>query len=457
MNAPWQQWLRLVLATAGLVVLLVVLVATAYMFNLRVDLSPGGRFTLSDHALAVLHGLDEPVHVTSFIRTEDSRNPVLKDLLWQASHENPLLSYELVDINRHPALASTKGVNSYGASVVESAGRRADFSQPTEAQLVSAIAHVSHEAKKVYVLGGHGECAMENTDRHRGCSEMAHSISAEFYEVAELNLLAVDDVPADASVVIIAGPASDLLEGELAKLARYLDRGGDLLVMLDPFKATGLGTLLGEYGIDVHDDVVLDPDHRLSGGEPFSLVLVDRNRHHLLSGTLDAPPLFSGARSFGGRDDEASGRVITRLLKSGPRSWASHDPGVLAGKEPRFVGGRDINGPLVLGIEVSARPRAEGVAGGERTRIVAFGDSGFATNRFLEYLGNKDLLVNSVNWLAKEEQLISTRAKRKTPGRNQFFVSQAEGRRVFLGAVVYEPLFFMLVGIGVMLRRRLRP
>jgi ABC-type uncharacterized transport system involved in gliding motility auxiliary subunit len=88
---------------------------------------------------------------------------------------------------------------------------------------------------------------------------------------------------------------------------------------------------------------------------------------------------------------------------------------------------------------------------------VAFGDSGFATNRFLEYLGNKDLLVNSVNWLAKEEQLISTRAKRKTPGRNQFFVSQAEGRRVFLGAVVYEPLFFMLVGIGVMLRRRLRP
>ncbi len=457
MNGPWRQWLRLVLATAGLVALLLGLVAAAYKFNLRVDLSPGNRFTLSAYALTVLGDLDEPVHITAFIRTEDGRNPVLKDLLWQAAHENSLLSYELVDINRNPAMATAKGVNSYGASVVESARGRADFSQPTESQLISAIVHVTQPAKKVYVLTGHGECSTANTDRRRGCSEMRYAISAEFYEVETLNLLAVEEVPRDAAVLLVAGPASDPVATEVAKLRAYLDRGGDLLVLLDPFKAPGFGRLLSDYGIEVRDDIVLDPEHRLSGGEPFSLVLVDRNHRHLLSATLDAPPLFSAARSLGGRGDEEAGLVVTALLKSGQRSWASHDPEALTSGSPRFVGGRDVNGPLVLGLAVSARPAPGRAAEGERVRIVAYGDSGFATNRFLEYLGNKDLLLNSINWLARQEGLISTRSKRKAPGRHQFFVSHAEGRRIFLGAVVYEPLFFIVFGLAMMLARRLRP
>lgn len=457
MNGPWKEWIRLFLATIGLVAFLVGLVVAAYVFNLRADLSLGNRFTLSNHALAVLRQLERPVHVTSFIRTGDGRNPVLKDLLWQVAHESPLVSYELVDINRHPAMATTKGVNSYGASVVESAGRRSDFSQPTEAQLISAIAHVSQPPKKVYALGGHGECAISNTDRHRGCSEMGYAISAELYHLEQLNLLALEEVPADAAVLLIVGPASDPLDTELAKLESYLDRGGNLLVMLDPFKTPGLGKLLARYGIEVHDNIVLDPDHRLSGGEPFSIVLTNRNRSHLLSGTLDAPPLFSGARSLTGHDDEEDGRIVTELLKTGAQSWASHDAAVLSGKTARFVGGRDLNGPLVVGLELTARPRSPAAPPGERTRIVAFGDAGFATNRFLEYLGNKDLLLNSINWLARQEGLISTRPKRKQPGKNQFFVSQAEGRRVFLGAAVFEPLLFIVVGVAMMFRRRLRP
>src|SRR5688572_32136520 len=40
------------------------------------------------------------------------------------------------------------------------------------------------------------------------------------------------------------------------------------------------------------------------------------------------------------------------------------------------------------------------------TRIAVFGDSDFASNAFLNIPGNRDLFMNSVNWLAQQENLI---------------------------------------------------
>ncbi|HET9063396.1 MAG TPA: hypothetical protein VFO62_08920, partial [Candidatus Binatia bacterium] len=79
---------QLLLGSLGLAALLSALVAASYRYNVRFDLSPGSRFTLSDHARAVLRGLAQPVRVTGFIRTEDPRNVLLKDLLWQAARES---------------------------------------------------------------------------------------------------------------------------------------------------------------------------------------------------------------------------------------------------------------------------------------------------------------------------------------------------------------------------------
>ena len=150
--------------------------------------------------------------------------------------------------------------------------------------------------------------------------------------------------------------------------------------------------------------------------------------------------------------DEARGLEVNSLLSSGARSWASHDPRVLGGRRPTFVAGRDVNGPLNVGLEVSL-PAAAG-NDSPRTRIIAFGDADFVSNRFLDYLGNKDLLLNSINWLSRHEALIAPRAKAKKPGKHQFFVSQAEGRRLFWAAVVVQPGLFLAAGVLVLLVRR---
>jgi len=451
-------WARVVLGAMGLAALLAALTVTAYVHNVRVDLSPGDRFTLSDHARAVLRDLDRPVKMTAFIRTEDARNPILKDLLWQVANESPEITYTIVDVNRNPTLAAQYGVDTYGATVVESGEKRTDFNLPIESQLIAAILHVTRPPKRLYAIEGHGECSTTSTDRYTGCSGLHDALQGELYDVETLTLRGERGVPEDASAVLIVGPHDDFLEREVEALAAYLDKGGKLLVMLDPFTAPRLAALLADRGIDADADVVIDPENRLGGGEPFSAAVPEMNRRHLAIGALRSPPLFSAARSVQAHEDETTGRRADWLLKSGNRSWASYDPAVLQGASPRFVAGRDLNGPLTLGAEVWT-PHVEGehAGGGRGSRIIVIGDSDFASNRFLDYLGNRDLLVNTVNWLTSEERLMAPRAPRKTPGVNWLFISHEQLRTMFIGAVVAQPLLFLLIGVAVALRRRLTP
>jgi ABC-type uncharacterized transport system involved in gliding motility auxiliary subunit len=451
------RWLQVVLGSAGVLVLLAGITATLYLHNARVDFSPGGRFTLSDHAHAVLRDLAQPVRVTAFIRTEDARNPVLKDLLWQAANESSQVSYTVVDVNRNPALAAHYGVDTYGATVVESGAKRTQFTLPVESQLMAAILQVTRPPKKVYMLQGHGECDLTSTDRFTGCSGLRDALSNELYEVETFNLIMGTDVPADSDVLIIAGAKADPLEAEIAALQRYLDRGGKLIVLLEPFAAPKLGAFLRQFGIDVGENVVLDPENRLGGGEEFSAALPNVNRRHLIMSTLDAPPLFSAACALEAHDDDAADRSTEWLLKSGDRSWAAHDRAILAGAQARFVAGRDINGPLTVGVEVSLP--AHNAAGDREatTRMIVYGDSDFATNRFLDYLGNRDLVLNTVNWLAREERLMAPRPKRMEPGKRILFVSQSDLGGLFLASVVVQPAVFLAIGMLVLLRRRLSP
>jgi ABC-type uncharacterized transport system involved in gliding motility auxiliary subunit len=88
-------------------------------------------------------------------------------------------------------------------------------------------------------------------------------------------------------------------------------------------------------------------------------------------------------------------------------------------------------------------------------RLLVYGDSDFATNFFLDYLGNRDLFLNSVNWLAEEETLVASRPPAQIPGVNQLFVTAREGRALFWIGTVIQPAAFLLLGAIVYVRRRL--
>ncbi|HVN86291.1 MAG TPA: DUF4350 domain-containing protein [Candidatus Binatia bacterium] len=452
MKSGLYHWLVLAIATVGLAGSMVMVEALAGRSVWRIDLTPDKAYTLAEHSQRVLRDLQRDVRVTAFLRAEDSRNHDIEDLLWRVSTVTRRVQYAVIDINRNPAVARQYGVNSDGSLVVESGGRRKIFANPSEPLLIGAIMQVSRPSRKrVYVVTGHGERSVTDSDRRRGLTTARATLSNEFYDVESLSVLAGAAVPDDADALVIAGPHADFLPAELLTLGEYLARGGGLLVLLDPEECPSLVAFLRTYHVVVGDDVVVDPDNRLFAGDFLTMVIPGRSPSHPVSAALAAPPLFAQARPVEVLAD-ASGRFgATVMLEASASSWRSGDRDAVHSGQTVFLPGRDRRGPVPVAVSVIVRPEAGNAPPG---RLIVAGDSDFANNFFIEYLGNKDLLVNMVNWLAHEEQFVGVRPQQQQPGVNQFFVSARQGRLAFWLLTVVQPMLFLVVGLAVFMRRR---
>jgi ABC-type uncharacterized transport system involved in gliding motility auxiliary subunit len=418
----------------------------------RIDLTPEARYTLSDHATKILAALPADVRVIAFLRAQDPRNPLIEDMLRQVTATTPRVRVETLDVNRSPALARQYDVDSYGAIVVESDGRRRAFSNPREDVLMAALLQVTRQQRKtVGWLVGHGEGDPNSSDRREGFSTARAVLEQEYYEVRPVSLIG-DEVPVGIDVLVIAGPEKSFLPEELAALDRYLQRPGRVFVMLDPLRVPELAVLLRKYDVNLPPDVVIEPDARLYGGELLTMqVQIERGDHPILA-PMDAPPVFSLTRSVDVSPGDPDVEAVP-FLRTSANSWATTDTGVLRTGAPAFVAGRDRAGPITVGLEVAFRTLTPPGAAPQQGRLVVYGNSKYANNFFIEYLGNKDLFVNTVNWLAREPEAISHRPRQQALGLQQFYVSAEEGDAIFWATAVLEPALFFAVGIALLVRR----
>jgi ABC-type uncharacterized transport system involved in gliding motility auxiliary subunit len=90
-------------------------------------------------------------------------------------------------------------------------------------------------------------------------------------------------------------------------------------------------------------------------------------------------------------------------------------------------------------------PRKEG-------RVIAFGDADFASNTFFGIQGNRDLVLNSVAWLAEDPDLITIRPK--DPEDQRMFLTGRQQIVVFGIALLVWPILFVGLGIAVWWKRR---
>jgi ABC-type uncharacterized transport system involved in gliding motility auxiliary subunit len=86
--------------------------------------------------------------------------------------------------------------------------------------------------------------------------------------------------------------------------------------------------------------------------------------------------------------------------------------------------------------------------------MVVLGDSEFANNFFIDFLGNKDLMLNAMAWVSEDEPAVTHRPDRAIPGVNQFYVTDEQGDRIFWQTVVLQPFAFLVLGLGLVAWRR---
>ena len=87
-----------------------------------------------------------------------------------------------------------------------------------------------------------------------------------------------------------------------------------------------------------------------------------------------------------------------------------------------------------------------------KARLVAFGDTDFAANELIEAYRNRDLFVNSVNWLMGDVEAISIRPKLSRASR--FQLSSDQFLRIRSLSLFVLPEVIAVIGVFVWWSRR---
>ncbi|HSL24270.1 MAG TPA: DUF4350 domain-containing protein [Vicinamibacterales bacterium] len=453
-------------SAGSVVVVLLILAGINYIANRqskRWDLTAGGQYTLSDQTKKILGSLKQPMKVRVFA-TSQAEGP-LRDRLTEYAGETRNLSIEYIDPLKHPELAGQYQVQQDGTVVFDYNGRVERATSPSEQDLTNAIVKaVQGEQKKVYFVQGHGEKDTGSSERS-GYSGVSDALRGDNFTIERIVLAQQTSVPADAAVVVVAGPRTDYLPAEIDMLRAYLRKGGKVLLMLDPPERNdspaqpNLVALAREWGVEVGSNVVVDlsPAGRLLGTGP-SVPVAASYPSHPINDRMEVLTAYPLARSIAPVSGGVNGHVAQAIVETSANSWAETDlKGLLtSGEARREENTGDKPGPVALAAAVSAQaPEAPAPAEGQskpETRVVVFGDSDFASNVALGVQGNRDFFLNTVNWLAQHEDMIAIRSKE--PSDRRLTMTAGEQRALVLLSLLVIPGLIIIAGVHAWWRRR---
>lgn len=418
--------------------------------NHRWDMTPSQNYSLSEQTKKILKGLTRDVTIYVFGREGGSRGS--RDLIDNYRVVSPKVSVKYVDPTRDPVLAKQYNVRRDGTIIVATADKHFEAQSETEEGVTNAVVRLLKGQKTIYFIQGHGEHDVESSDR-LGYANIKKAMENENYVTKTHVLMQKLEVPADCSLVVVAGPKNDYLPQEIEVIKTYLTGGGHALVLLDPgVEIPNLTKLLADWNVTVRNDLVIDenPIAQMVGGRPEMPLVLNYGSSPIVQPLARNATMFPLTRSFETGKESKPGISTESLCETTASSFGFADFSPKVREIAGFRNGKDIRGPLSVAVSGSITS-GSGEAKKEG-RFVAVGSSLIAANNFLGFQGNRDLVMNMVNWLSADEDLISIRPK--PPESQQLNLTNAQMSRLFYGGVIGLPLLIIVAGFTVWWRRR---
>jgi ABC-type uncharacterized transport system involved in gliding motility auxiliary subunit len=442
----------------------------------RWDFTKEQRFGLSDQTKKIVKGLKEDVRITYFVNAQTAEGGEERRKAEDQLREYQALSSRIkVDFDnpmKSPAKARAYGITTVPSVVIERGTKQERVTNTTEQDVTNALIKVTRDVKKtVCFIKGQGERDLDGMDP-KGYSTVKQALEKNSYTVESADLLGQQEDLQKCTAVVLAGPQADLLPESVERLRAYVTAGGKALVLLEPeYKGAqpNLTGLLKGWNVQTASDVLLQIDIRptLIGLPPTAdeRVIVRRYPFHEITKDMTGlSTFFFSARSVEAGKSAVEGVTAQNLLETNENVWAETD---LTLKKPNPDKAR--RGPLPFGVAVTIKVKTAAAAptpspspsampeekpADKEARVVVVGDCDFGSNQLLEQLGNKDLFLNSVAWLAKDSDLISIRAKE--PGEQRLKIMTGSFEFWLIGAVtlVILPGLFIVWGIVAWWRRR---
>ncbi|WP_017326916.1 Gldg family protein [Synechococcus sp. PCC 7336] len=431
----------------------------AARYSVQFDLTEARLFSLAPQTETVVRELSQPIQI-SVVSDMPSAN--LRRRLEQYRRLNPdRVQIEFVNPRSNPIRTEQLQVSANNTIVVTAGDRQQQFPQPNplslEVSLTPILLQLTSEGDRtIYFVQGHGELPLEVSGNRPAMSQAIEALDAEGFETEPLNLIASATVPADAAAVVVAAPQQAWLPAEVERLQAYLKEGGRLLLMVNPFSDPQLDSLLQDWGIELANDVLVEasPVSQVFGAGPTVALVTRYGDHPITTPLVDGGlvTFFPFARSL----SAVEGIEATPLLSTSDESWGESD---LDNPQLQFdPENGDRLGPLTLGLaivrpviediaedpaEAASQPEVpEGSAAAREeapareARLVAIGNAGFVSDGAIAQLGNRDLFLNTINWLADRNAAITIRPKSPTNRRFNLTITDLQWLRLFSAIVL---------------------
>lgn len=437
-----------------LIVLTCVVVANvlADRYNKSYDGTANKRYSLSDQTRKIVQELPQDATITYF--NQSTRFEEAKDLLDEYVALSRKIHIKYVDPDKDPETARQMGIKSYPAAMVQIGSRTEEAKSMTEEGITGAfIRDLKNSTRTVCFVTGSGEHQIEDSDRN-GYSNFKQVLGKDEYETKAVNLLEKAEVPADCTVLVVAGPNGNYQQPAVDAIRKYVEDGGRALFMLDPPLRIGrseiaenddLTSLLQAWGVSVDKDLLLDlnPIGQLVGLGPQVALVTTYDSHPIVNDMRGTATGFPLARSLEVKSTDKTS--VSKLFSSSATSVATSN---LSSASVNINDPQNKKGPLVLaaaGTYNTGKDRSQG-------RFVVMGSSQWVANSFITFNGNRDLASNTMNWLSSDEDLISIRPKGQDDRR--VTMTRAQLILVRMTSQFLLPIVVVFAGVWVWWRRR---
>lgn len=440
----------------------------ALRHNKRWDLTENNVYSLAPQSVSLMQGLQKPLKLVTFKGLVENQDKV-DELLHLYKDSNPAkVSVDSIDPKAKPHLIEKYGIKpgnqiyiEYGEGDKTSVSR---INESTQQAVTNSILKLTRgEAKKVYFVQGHGEPALDDA-KAQGINRLALALKDEHLNGEAILLAQHGKIPDDAAGVVLISPKQSLLPEEKKLLIDYGKSGGRLLLLGDPNGTDDVSDIAKEFGISIEKTVVIDQIQRLFsapalGAQPVAETY-DPTSPITKELSKQNPSVFNIAATISKVGEGEQGATYVELVKSSPTAWGEKNLTSLFNEsDPTATkDADDVSGPVTLAMSYEKKIQESGAKKGETdhkfekvSRVVAFGDSDWIVNANLHVFSNRDLFLNSINWLAGEEGGYTIREGAMRA--SQAPITRASYMLILLTSFL-APELILLFGLSVWWKRR---
>lgn len=409
------------------------------------DITQNSRNSLSEGSVQTLKMLKGPVKITAYATVEDPTLGKLRqriaDFFMMYQQVKPDIAITFIDPREDPKATAAASVRVNGEMVVDYDNRSEHLTSLDEQSFTNLLARLARRTERlVMTLDGHGERKPNGIANH-DLGEFGKRLEAKGFKVGLLNLAAAQDIPANASMLVIANPQVDLLPVEVDKILKYVAKGGNLFWLIDQEPLHGLQPLADALRLQLGPGVVVDPAaNQFKASATLSIAFNYGNHPATRSFSLNTA--FPSARRIAIADDDKTWRY-TPLVEVARGGWV--EMGALDG-DVVYDKNKDLKGPVTVAAALEREVE------GKAQRVVVTGSGHFVSNTYAGLLGNLDLGINFVNWLAGDEDLITLQPRALVDGAME--LSRSWLVFIALATLVALPGAFLFTGGMIWWRRR---